>query len=64
MLKCSFCGKDQDKVRYLIASGLCEPDVYICEECVVLCVQIYIGQDTGRRRGRRRGLLFRRFGKR
>ena len=33
---CSFCGKRQDQVRKLIAG----PGVWICNECVVLCVQI------------------------
>ncbi|SMP43840.1 ATP-dependent Clp protease ATP-binding subunit ClpX [Desulfonatronum lacustre] len=39
-LGCSFCGKSQDQVRRLIAG----PDVYICDECVILCEEI-INQD-------------------
>ncbi|PTN35954.1 ATP-dependent Clp protease ATP-binding subunit ClpX [Desulfonatronum sp. SC1] len=39
-LGCSFCGKSQDQVRRLIAG----PDVYICDECVILCDEI-INQD-------------------
>ena len=36
-LRCSFCGKSQDEVRKLIAG----PDgVYICNECVDICVGI------------------------
>ena len=35
-LRCSFCGKHQRKVNKLIAG----PGVYICNECVDLCVQI------------------------
>jgi ATP-dependent Clp protease ATP-binding subunit ClpX len=35
-LTCSFCGKHQRQVDKLIAG----PDVYICNECVDLCVQI------------------------
>ena len=35
-LICSFCGKDQDQVRKLIAG----PSVYICDECVDLCNDI------------------------
>ncbi|MBI2266426.1 MAG: ATP-dependent Clp protease ATP-binding subunit ClpX [Armatimonadetes bacterium] len=35
-LKCSFCGKNQDQVRKLIAG----PGVYICDECVELCNEI------------------------
>ena len=33
---CSFCGKSQHKVRNLIAG----PTVFICDECVDLCVDI------------------------
>ena len=36
MLKCSFCGHTQKQVRKLIAG----PGVYICDECVTLCVDI------------------------
>jgi ATP-dependent Clp protease ATP-binding subunit ClpX len=35
-LTCSFCGKQQRKVNKLIAG----PGVYICNECVDLCVEI------------------------
>ncbi|WP_066498033.1 ATP-dependent Clp protease ATP-binding subunit ClpX [Abyssisolibacter fermentans] len=35
-LKCSFCGKSQDQVRRLIAG----PNVYICDECIMLCQEI------------------------
>ena len=35
-LTCSFCGKNQDDVRKLIAG----PSVYICDECVDLCNDI------------------------
>ena len=35
-LKCSFCGKTQDKVKRLVAG----PGVYICEECIELCAEI------------------------
>ena len=36
LLKCSFCGHTQKQVRKLIAG----PGVYICDECVTLCVDI------------------------
>lgn len=36
VLKCSFCGKTQDQVKRLIAG----PGVYICNECVDLCLSI------------------------
>ena len=35
-LKCSFCGKSQKQVIKLIAG----PGVYICDECIQLCVEI------------------------
>ena len=35
-IRCSFCGKHQDQVRRLIAG----PGVYICNECVQLCMGI------------------------
>jgi hypothetical protein len=35
-LYCSFCGKSQHEVRKLIAG----PTVFICDECVALCVNI------------------------
>ena len=36
MLYCSFCGKSQHEVRKLIAG----PTVFICDECVELCMDI------------------------
>ena len=36
LLSCSFCGKNQDQVRKLIAG----PRVYICDECIELCNEI------------------------
>jgi hypothetical protein len=41
MLVCSFCGKDQDHVRKLIAG----PTVFICDECIDLCNDI-IEEET------------------
>ena len=35
-LKCSFCGKPQNRVRKLIAG----PGVYICDECIGVCTSI------------------------
>jgi ATP-dependent Clp protease ATP-binding subunit ClpX len=35
-LTCSFCGKHQRQVNKLIAG----PGVYICNDCVDLCVEI------------------------
>jgi hypothetical protein len=41
MLYCSFCGKSQHEVRKLIAG----PTVFICDECVELCMDI-IGEEN------------------
>ncbi|MEY4168575.1 MAG: ATP-dependent Clp protease ATP-binding subunit ClpX [Acidobacteriota bacterium] len=35
-LRCSFCGKNQNEVRKLIAG----PTVYICNECIDICIEI------------------------
>ena len=35
-LYCSFCGKSQHEVRKLIAG----PTVFICDDCVELCMDI------------------------
>ncbi|MDR0874719.1 MAG: ATP-dependent protease ATP-binding subunit ClpX [Clostridiales Family XIII bacterium] len=35
-LKCSFCGKSQDEVKRLVAG----PNVYICNDCIELCIDI------------------------
>lgn len=34
--RCSFCGKERERVRKLFTSG----DVCICNECVELCAEI------------------------
>lgn len=39
-LKCSFCGKDQDQVKKLVAGS----GVYICNECIELCSEI-VGEE-------------------
>jgi ClpX C4-type zinc finger len=38
---CSFCGKSQHEVRKLIAG----PTVFICDECVELCMDIIGGRE-------------------
>ena len=38
---CSFCGKPQGAVQRLVAG----PGVYICDECIDLCLQIMEGVD-------------------
>jgi hypothetical protein len=35
-IRCSFCGKSADNIKNIIAG----PGVYICDECVDLCVEI------------------------
>ena len=40
-LYCSFCGKSQHEVRKLIAG----PTVFICDECVELCMDIVAGEN-------------------
>ena len=40
-LNCSFCGKEQAKVKKLIAG----PNIYICNECVDLCNDILVEED-------------------
>ena len=40
-MRCSFCGKDQNSVKKLIAG----PSVFICNECVDLCNDIITGEN-------------------
>jgi ATP-dependent Clp protease ATP-binding subunit ClpX len=41
---CSFCGKDQSKVRKMVAGP---GGVFICDECVELCTDIMFGEEGG-----------------
>lgn len=41
-LRCSFCGKNQNEVRRLIAG----PTVYICDECIDLCNDIILEEGA------------------
>ena len=55
-VRCSFCGKRQEQVRRLIAG----PGVYICDECVELCLHYLDDDPTSPRdsaynRGREQG---------
>lgn len=35
---CNFCGKNQEQAKHIIAAnGVC-----ICDECVLLCVQVLL----------------------
>ena len=51
ILRCSFCNKDQNDVRKLIAG----PTVFICDECVEVCNDI-IADDNKFDRGARSAL--------
>jgi hypothetical protein len=53
VLHCSFCTKSQYEVAKLIAG----PDVFICDECVDLCVDIVTGEDPTGYVGRKFVLL-------
>ena len=50
-LYCSFCGKSQHEVRKLIAG----PTVFICDECVELCMDIIREDTTAGQTGRKQG---------
>ncbi len=51
-LYCSFCGKSQHEVRKLIAG----PTVFICDECVSLCMDIIREERQGQKEESRDGL--------
>jgi ATP-dependent protease Clp ATPase subunit len=42
--KCSFCGKDSHRVEGRLVAG--PNGVFVCHECVRLCVQIFWGDDA------------------
>ncbi|HEX4950515.1 MAG TPA: ATP-dependent Clp protease ATP-binding subunit ClpX [Blastocatellia bacterium] len=52
MLRCSFCGKSQNEVKKLIAG----PTVYICNECIDICIEI-ISDDAQQEAAATRPLL-------
>jgi ClpX C4-type zinc finger len=47
-LHCSFCGKSQDDILKLIAGN----NVYICNECVVLCYE-FLAEDHNHKLNRK-----------
>jgi len=49
VLRCSFCNKDQNDVRKLIAG----PTVFICDECVEVCNDIIADDNRAERSGAR-----------
>ena len=52
VLRCSFCNKDQNDVRKLIAG----PTVFICDECVEVCNDIIADDNRFDNRGVRSSL--------
>ena len=40
MLRCSFCGRDQNEVFRLFAKESPEDSVCICDKCVIICDDI------------------------
>ena len=50
-IRCSFCNKTQSQVRKLIAGPA---GVYICDECVEMCIRdsLMVTDDSGRERKR------------
>ena len=42
-VRCSFCNKSQEQVRKLIAG----PNVYICDECIEVCMEIMEDEFEG-----------------
>jgi len=53
VLRCSFCNKDQNDVRKLIAG----PTVYICDECVEVCNDIIADDNRYENKGAPRATL-------
>lgn len=50
-VRCSFCGKSREEVRWVIAGPAEElldelPRVYICDECVPVCADVAHGQTV------------------
>ena len=41
-VRCSFCGKPQSQAKRLISGN----GVYICDECVELCMDIIADEDS------------------
>ena len=41
-MKCSFCGKDQEEVKKLIAAS---DKIAICDECVFVCLETLVYPD-------------------
>ena len=61
-LQCSFCHKNQDEVKKLVSGP---NNVHVCNECVVLCVEI-ICENTNKKESEDiiTNIFYRIFGKR
>lgn len=44
-LYCSFCGKTDKEIEYMVAG----PGVYICSECIAVCYELYQENRAGPR---------------
>ena len=54
VLRCSFCNKDQNDVRKLIAG----PTVFICDECVDVCNDIIADDNRSDTKSELRSSLY------
>jgi ATP-dependent protease Clp ATPase subunit len=52
-VECSFCGKTEPQVQWLVKGGGAKADKFICDECVGLCQLIVREPPTGPRADRR-----------
>lgn len=43
--KCSFCGKNNNQVKHMVAG----PGVSICNECVLLCIETIFDRDQAKK---------------
>ena len=57
MFTCSFCGKTQEEISQLIYGS----DVFICNECVALCVDIIRDNEMQRRIDEMKTIAFQEF---
>ena len=45
-IKCSFCGKTDDDVKYMVVKTRKDPNSpTICNECIADCVECILGRD-------------------
>lgn len=46
MIKCNFCGKDIEKIKKMVSSPGDMKKVYICDECIQVCVAILVDPEV------------------